>query len=135
MSVETWNLYYDGGCNLCHKSQLRAERWAKRAGQPLHAEVLQSEEAVAKGYEPQTMVLEADSKVYTRADAWLRLMAIAPWYIRWLSWFRLSSLTRAIAKVFYEFVARIRFAVWGRRACPIPPRPPSPPKSQPTQAP
>lgn len=123
---QPWNLYYDGGCNLCHKSQLRAERWAKRAGQPLHVEVLQSEEAIGKGYDPTTMVLEADGKVYTRADAWLRIMAIAPWYARWLSWFRHTAPTRAIARFFYELVAKWRYRIWGTRACPLPPRPSKP---------
>ena len=116
----TWNLYYDGGCNLCHASKLRAEKWAERAGQPLHVEILQSEEAMNKGYDLENMVLEADGQVYKRADAWLRMMAIAPWYLRWVGWFRFTGVSRAIAKFIYELVARIRYKVWGRRACPLP---------------
>ena len=119
----TWNLYYDGGCNLCHKSKLRAERWAERAGQPLHVEVLQSEEAVAKGYDQDNMVLEADGKVYKRGDAGLRILSIAPWHLKWLSWFRLTPPTRAIARFFYDLVANNRHRFWGKRSCDLP-RPP-----------
>lgn len=118
--METWNLYYDGGCNLCHTSKLKAEKWAARAGQPLHVEVLQSDEAVDKGYDPDTMVLEADGKVYKRHNAWLRIMTIAPWYMRWMSWFRHTRATRAIAGWFYNLVAKLRYKVMGRRACPLP---------------
>lgn len=124
----TWNLYYDGGCNLCHTSKLRAERWAEKAGQPLHVEVLQSEEAINKGYDFDNMILEADGKVYRRSDAWLRIMAIAPWYLRWVHWMSRSRPTRAIAKWVYELIARMRYRIFGRRACPIPSRPPIVPK-------
>src|SRR5579884_3211048 len=96
-----WNLYYDGGCNLCHTSKLRAEKWAERAGQRMHVDILQSEQALAKGYDPNLMALEADGRVYYGADAWLRIMAIAPWYLRWLSAFRLSPPTRWIARAAY----------------------------------
>src|SRR5687767_12716133 len=116
----TWNLYYDGGCNLCHKSKLRAEKWAGRVGQPLHGEVLQSEEAAAKAYDPDNMVLEADGKVYKRADAWLRIMAIGPWYARPLSWFRFTPATMWLARLFYNGVARVRHLIWGRKACALP---------------
>jgi predicted DCC family thiol-disulfide oxidoreductase YuxK len=130
-----WNLYYDGGCNLCHLSKLRAERWAEKAGQPLHVEVLQSEEAMAKGYDFDNMILEADGNVYRRADAWLRIMSIAPWYLRWVGWFGQWKPTRAVAKFFYEIVARVRYKIFGRRACPIPSaKPKAPPANQPVQA-
>ena len=97
--METWNLYYDGGCNLCHMSKLRAERWAERAGRPLHVEVLQSEEALEKSYGVSDMVLEADGRVFKRADAWLKLMTLAPWPLRWVSWFRLSAPTYWLARM------------------------------------
>jgi predicted DCC family thiol-disulfide oxidoreductase YuxK len=120
MGVEVWTLYYDGGCNLCHASKLSAESWAERAGQPLHVEVLQSDEAIEKGYDPENMVLEADGTVYRRADAWLRVMAIAPWYLRWIGWVRLWAPTRWLARIGYDVVARLRYRIFGRRACQIP---------------
>lgn len=119
----TWRLYYDGGCNLCHASKLRAEAWAQRAGQPLEVDILQSESAIAKGY-GDAMVLEAD-RVYKAADAWLMLMTLAPWYLRWVAWTRHTPPTLALARGVYSLVARVRYRLFGRRACPLPARPPS----------
>lgn len=120
--MDGWKLFYDGGCNLCHTSKLRVERWAEAAGQPLEVEILQSDEAITKGYQ-DAMVLEADGKVYQGADAWLHIMRIAPWYVRWLSLLALTPPTRWLASQGYWIVARLRFRIWGRRTCPIPTRP------------
>jgi predicted DCC family thiol-disulfide oxidoreductase YuxK len=114
-----WKLYYDGGCNLCHASQLRAERWAKKAGQPLDVDILASPDAIAKGY-GEMMVLEADGKVYQGADAWFKVMTIAPWYARWISWMRLTPVTRWIGAALYNVVAKYRIKWFGSRACALP---------------
>ena|SRR5947209_4261634 len=115
-----WKLFYDGGCNLCHASKLRAERWAERAHQPLDVDILQSDEAIAKDYGMHTMILEADGEVLRGADAWLKIMTIAPWYLRWISWAGKTKFTRTIAKRIYGLVARYRYKWFGRRSCPIP---------------
>ncbi|HZH99338.1 MAG TPA: DUF393 domain-containing protein [Fimbriimonadaceae bacterium] len=115
-----WKLYYDGGCNLCHESKLRLESWAKSAGQPLDVDILQSEEAINKGYNSENMILEADGHVYSRADAWLKAMTVAPWYLRWVSWFRLTKPTKRLATVFYDLIAKFRYRLFGKRACPLP---------------
>jgi predicted DCC family thiol-disulfide oxidoreductase YuxK len=117
--MSTWKLFYDGGCNLCHVSKLRAEKWAAKAGQPLSVDVLASDEAIQKGY-GEAMVLEADGRVLTAADAWMKLMSIAPWYLRWLSWFRLSKPTMAAARSIYGLVAKYRYKWFGTRACQVP---------------
>lgn len=114
-----WKLFYDGGCNLCHTSKLRAEKWAERAGVDLQVDVLQGPEAQQKGYELTTMVLEAE-QVYYGADAWLRILSIAPWYLRWLSALRLTRPTRWLAALAYGVVARLRYRLFGTRACPLP---------------
>ncbi len=114
-----WKLFYDGGCNLCHVSKLRAEKWAKRAGQPLEVDVLLSDEGISKGY-GEVMVLEADGQVYTAADAWMKIMSIAPWYLRWVSWFRLPPPTMAVARFAYGIVAKYRYKWFGTRACQVP---------------
>lgn len=116
--MSTWKLFYDGGCNLCHVSKLRAERWAERYGQPLEVDVLASDEALAKGY-GDAMVLEADGNVYTAADAWLKMLTVAPWYTRWISWFRLWKPTRMLAAWVYGIVERHRIKWFGSRACQI----------------
>lgn len=83
-NVQPWKLYYDGGCNLCHASQLKAVQWAERSGQPLETEFLQSSEAFEKGY-GDAMVLEANGQVYKASEAWLVLVRLAPIPTRWLS--------------------------------------------------
>jgi predicted DCC family thiol-disulfide oxidoreductase YuxK len=108
-----WKLYYDGSCNLCHASSKKIKKWAPAAGQPLEVHTLQSPDAQAKGYNEQ-MVLEAD-KVYFAGDAWLRVMAIAPWYLRWISWMRFTGVTAWLAKGLYNLVARTRHYWLGRR--------------------
>jgi predicted DCC family thiol-disulfide oxidoreductase YuxK len=123
----TWKLFYDGGCNLCHTSKLRVERWAELAHQPMEVEILQSNEAVEKGY-GEAMVLEAEGKVYQGADAWLRLMKISPWYLRWIGWMDLTPPTRWIAKAMYRIVAKYRYKWFGTRACQIPQKPANPPR-------
>ena len=117
--MATWKLFYDGGCNLCHASQLRAERWAKRAGQPLDVDILLSDEAIAKGY-GEAMVLEADGRVYQAADAWMKIMSIAPLGIRWVSIFGKTKPTMAVAAWAYGIVAKYRLKWFGTRQCQIP---------------
>ena len=118
--MDVWKLYYDGGCNLCHTSQLRVEKWAKATHQPLEVDVLQGDEAIAKGY-GQLMVVEAQGQVFQGATAWLFLMRIAPWYLRWVAAFDLTPPTRWLASQVYWLVARLRFRIWGHRVCPVPP--------------
>lgn len=117
-----WKLYYDGECNLCHASQLRVVQWAKRAGQPLDVETLQSPEALGKGY-AEDIVLEAGGRVYRGGDAWLRALAIAPWPLRWLRVFSLTPPTRWLVGRIYRVVARVRHKLMGRRVCPVSPVP------------
>lgn len=117
----TWKLYYDGECNLCHGSQLRVVKWAAKSGQPVETEVLQSAEAESKGYRGDAMVLEAD-KVYYAESAWLRLMRVAPWHLRWVGWLGFVPGVRWLLGVGYRIVARYRKKWFGTRACPLPPR-------------
>jgi predicted DCC family thiol-disulfide oxidoreductase YuxK len=119
--VAAWKLYYDGGCNLCHTSQLRVERWAKRAGQPLDVDVLLSDEGLAKGY-GEAMVLEADGKVLQAADAWMKVMTIAPWYLRWLALLAKTKPTMALARFGYGVIAKYRLKWFGSRECKVPAR-------------
>jgi predicted DCC family thiol-disulfide oxidoreductase YuxK len=111
---QLWKLYFDGTCNLCLKSSKTVQRWAKAAGQPLEVHTLQSPKAQAKGYSEQ-MVLEAE-RTYFAAEAWLRAMSLAPWYLRWVSWLRFTPITKWVAATGYNFVARNRHLWMGRRA-------------------
>lgn len=115
-----WSLFYDGGCNLCHTSRLRAEDWAEAAGVPLVAHPLQSPEAAKKGYGGDAMILEADDGVYVGADAWLKLMSLAPGYLRWIYPLRRVPLLRQLLAWGYGIVARHRIKWFGSRECKLP---------------
>ncbi len=52
------------------------------------------------------MVLEADGKVYQAAEAWMKLMSIAPWYLRWVGLFGKTKPTMAMATWAYGIVAK-----------------------------
>lgn len=118
--MERWKLFYDGGCNLCHTSKLKAEKWAENYGQPLDVDLLQSDEAIEKGYSNGLMVLEVDGKPIYGADAWLYIMKVAPWYLQPIAWMHFTPPTRWLAKFGYGIVARVRYKLFGTRACPLP---------------
>lgn len=118
--MQSWKLFYDGGCNLCEHSQSRFSRWARSAGFPLETEYLQGPEAVAKGYDGSEMVLEAEGAVLRGPDAALRLLKIAPVPLRWFAWIASFPLTRAFARGCYRLIARFRYTLFGKRACPLP---------------
>ena len=116
-----WKLFYDGECNLCHGSQLQVVKWAEKSGQMIETEVLQSQAAMEAGFNGDSMVLQAD-KTYFAADAWLRLMLVAPWYVRWIGWLGVLPGMRQILSGLYKVVARYRKKWFGSRTCPLPPR-------------
>jgi predicted DCC family thiol-disulfide oxidoreductase YuxK len=118
--MEQWTLYYDGGCNLCHTSQLKLEKWAARAGQPLRVDVLQSDAGIAKGYGLDGLVLEIDGQPHIGYDGWFESMKVAPWYLRWVYSLRNNKLARRFAKYWYGVVAKYRYKWFGTRACQIP---------------
>ena len=119
-----WTLYYDGGCNLCHTSKLKIEKWAEQAHQPLTVDVLQSDEGIRKGYTLEGMILEIDGKPHIGYDAWLESMKVSPWYLRGFYGLRKVPPIRWAFKVGYGFVAKYRLMMFGTRACQIPPRKP-----------
>ncbi|HLO99462.1 MAG TPA: DUF393 domain-containing protein [Fimbriimonas sp.] len=120
--MANWILYYDGGCNLCHSSQLRLEKWAQNRSQPLLVDILQSEAAISKGYGLDGMVLEVDGHPYIGYEAWLETLCVAPWPLRWIYPIRHLAIVRWISKIGYGIVAKYRLKWFGTRACQIPER-------------
>lgn len=114
-----WKLFYDGGCNLCHSSKLRVERWAERRAVPLQVDVLQSDEGIAKGY-GKAMVLETERGPLFAADAWLELMRIAPWYLRWIHGLARVQFLKPLLSWGYGVVERNRYRWFGTRTCQVP---------------
>lgn len=117
---DTWQLFYDGGCNLCHESKLRAEQWAEQRHRPLVAMPLQSQEAWDRGFTGDEMKLVADGETYGAVDAWIKLLSIAPWYLRWLYPIGRTRIGRAVMRPVYNLVARYRKKWFGSRACALP---------------
>ena len=89
------------------------------AHQPLDVAILAGDEGIAKGY-GESMVLEADGLVLLAADAWMKIMTIAPWYFRWLTIFGKTKPTMAIVRWVYGIVAKYRYKWFGTKACQIP---------------
>lgn len=115
----TWKLFYDGGCNLCHTSKLKVERWAATKGQDLQAIPFQSSEGIERGYLNGPMVLEAD-QIYKGADAWMQLSLLAPWWLQILFVpARLPGLN-LITRMVYNLIAKYRIKLFGSRECQIP---------------
>jgi predicted DCC family thiol-disulfide oxidoreductase YuxK len=121
-SKPRWKMFYDGGCNLCHTTQLRTERWAAAHGQPLEVDLLQSAEAIGKGYTMEGFVLEVDGKAHIGYDAWLEMLKVAPLPLRWIHWIRKVPPVRWITKLGYGIVAKYRLKWFGSRECTIPQR-------------
>jgi predicted DCC family thiol-disulfide oxidoreductase YuxK len=110
----TWKLYYDGECNLCHGSQLQVARWASKSGQDIETEILQSDEAQNKGYE--------GDEIYRAHKAWIKLMTVAPWYLRWVAPVAKLPLLSWFTKIGYQFIAKYRKKFFGKRVCQLPTR-------------
>jgi predicted DCC family thiol-disulfide oxidoreductase YuxK len=121
-------LFYDGYCGLCHRLVqfvLREDREGKAFRfAPLQGETFQrlvsSEVRVAL---PDSMVVRAaDGHLYVRSDAFLRVLRRlgGGWNI--LAGV-LNVVPRGLRDSVYDFVARVRFRIFGRRQdlCPVMP--------------
>ena len=102
-----WILYYDDECGLCTRSEFLVEQWARTSGQPLEVKTLRSSEAKEKRY-GNTLTLEAD-KIYLAENAWFKLLTLAPWYLRWISWMQFIPPCRWIIKLVYLIVVKTRY--------------------------
>ncbi len=65
------------------------------------------------------MILEIDGRPYLGYAAWLEIMKIAPWPLRWIYWFRNFPPFRWAAKIGYGIVAKYRLKWFGTRECVI----------------
>jgi predicted DCC family thiol-disulfide oxidoreductase YuxK len=119
-------LFYDGHCGLCqgavkfvlkHDRDRRAFRFAPLQGDTFAALVAPERRT---GLPDSMVVLTRDGKLLTRSDAYLHVL-------RQLGggWGVLASvqsvIPRALSDLVYDFVARVRYRVFGRRedVCPV----------------
>ena len=123
---ETEMLFYDGHCGLCHRA-VKYVLKHDRSGNafrfaPLHGETFGSKVPVSQraGLPDSVVVFTSDGRLLARSDAFIHILR------------RLGGAQRILAGLFavvprpardfvYDFIARIRYRVFGRReeVCPL----------------
>jgi predicted DCC family thiol-disulfide oxidoreductase YuxK len=128
MSAPPEIIFYDGHCGLCHGAVQfvlkrdpsgAAFRFAPLQGRTFEARV----PAQRRAELPDTMVLQArDGSLLVRSDAWVQILKRLGG-----GWSKvgaiLSVIPRPLRNLVYDFVALIRYQVFGRRdeVCPLMP--------------
>jgi predicted DCC family thiol-disulfide oxidoreductase YuxK len=119
-------LFYDGYCGLCHRAVkfvLRhdrsgnAFRFAPLQGETFQARVAAGERA---GLPDSIVVLTREGKLLVRSDAFLHILQRLGG--RWKTLEDvLGVIPRVLRDAVYDFIARIRYRVFGRRddVCPV----------------
>jgi len=120
-------LFYDGHCALCHRAVKFAVKHDRKGAfrfAPLQGTTLQSTvPARQRAGLPDSMVLRtSDGRLLFRSDAWLHILRRLGGGWKFLAGL-CSVFPRFLRDWVYDFVARIRFRVFGRRdeLCPIVP--------------
>ena len=125
---KTETLFYDGHCALCHgtvKFVIKRDRTGTTFRfAPLQGETFQALVPVEKRAElPDSIVIRtADGSLLARSDAVVRLLERLGGGWRILGAI-LAAIPRGLRDAVYDFVARIRYRVFGKRddLCPIVP--------------
>jgi predicted DCC family thiol-disulfide oxidoreductase YuxK len=121
-------LFYDGHCGLCHyavKFVLQQDRsgMAFRFA-PLHGATFQASIPIQqRAGLPDSMVVQTrDGSLLMRSDAWVHVLRRLGGGWRVVAAL-LNIIPRALRDLFYRFVARTRYLVFGQRneLCPIVP--------------
>lgn len=122
-------LFYDGHCALCHgavKFVLRHDRsGAAFRFAPLQGETFMTRvpESARKDLPDSIVVLTGEGALLVRSDAFIHILARLGG-----GWNPLAGALRAVPRpmrdAVYNFIARVRYSIFGRRAdvCPIVPR-------------
>jgi len=121
-------LFYDGHCALCHgavKFVLKHDRSGNAFRfAPLGGETFVSKvPAVVQGGLPDSIVvLTGDGRLLTRSDAFVHILRRVGGGLKSLGG-ALAIIPRPMRDFGYDFVARIRYKVFGRRdeVCPLVP--------------
>jgi predicted DCC family thiol-disulfide oxidoreductase YuxK len=119
-------LFYDGYCGLCHRAvrfvlkhdrSRNAFRFAPLQGQTFQARVAASERA---GLPDSIVVLTREGTLLVRSDAFLHILRRMGGGWKALG-AMLGVIPRVVRDAVYDFVARIRYRVFGRRdeVCPV----------------
>jgi predicted DCC family thiol-disulfide oxidoreductase YuxK len=124
--VET--LFYDGHCGLCHRAVkfvLKRDREGKHFRfAPLQGETFKSKVPEdRRATMPDSMIVEtSEGSLLLRSDAWIHILRRLGGGWR-LAAVLLSAIPRSVRDLVYDFIASIRYRIFGRRddLCPIVP--------------
>jgi predicted DCC family thiol-disulfide oxidoreductase YuxK len=126
LAPQAETIFYDGHCALCHRSILFVLRHDRQGDKfrfaPLQGSKFAGEIAPQRRAGlPDSIVLQtAGGKLLTRSDAILHILARlgGPWKFLAAT---LSIVPRSLRDAAYDFVARIRYRVFGTRdeLCPV----------------
>lgn len=119
-------LFYDGQCGLCHRAVKfvlkhdrtgNAFRFAPLQGETFRARVAASRRA---GLPDSIVVLTREGELLVRSEAFLHILRRISGGWKVLGDV-LGLIPRAVRDAAYDFVARIRYRVFGRRdeVCPV----------------
>lgn len=120
----TETIFYDGTCGLCHRSVrfVLAEdlRGTAFRFSPLGSELFLGEIGDRPDLPDSVIVLTADRKVLLKSDAFIRILVRLGGLWR-VGGTLFALIPRRVRDVAYDFVARIRYRIFGRAkdACPL----------------
>jgi predicted DCC family thiol-disulfide oxidoreductase YuxK len=119
-------LFYDGYCGLCHRAVKfvlkhdrsgNAFRFAPLQGETFQARVAASDRT---GLPDSVVVLTREGALLVRSDAFLHILAKLGGGWKMVGG-ALGLIPRVVRDAAYDFIARIRYRVFGRRddVCPV----------------
>jgi predicted DCC family thiol-disulfide oxidoreductase YuxK len=127
-SAQTERIFYDGHCGLCHWAVKfviardphgRFFRYAPLQGTTFAALVSAERRA---GLPDSVAVLTDDGRLLVRSDAFIHILRRLGGFWRVIGTF-ISVIPRVIRDGVYNFIARVRYRIFGRRpeVCPVTP--------------
>jgi predicted DCC family thiol-disulfide oxidoreductase YuxK len=126
IAQQTELLFYDGHCGLCHRA-VKFVLQHDRTGSAFRFAPLQGETfprevpAERRAGLPDSMVVQTlDGSLLVRSDAWIHILQQLGGGWRLLG-AATAVIPRPLRDAAYDFIARIRFRVFGRRddLCPV----------------
>jgi predicted DCC family thiol-disulfide oxidoreductase YuxK len=124
----TERIFYDGSCGLCHRAVrfviARDQEGRRFRYAPLHGTTfaaLVSEERRV-GLPDSVVVLTEDGRLLIRSDAFIHILRRLGGFWRFVAGI-VGVIPRAIRDGMYDFIARVRYRMFGRRVevCPVTP--------------
>lgn len=129
LSTQFERIFYDGHCGLCHWAvkfviardpQGRLFRYAPLQGTTFAALVPSEQRA---GLPDSVVVLSDDGRLLIRSDAFIHILRRLSGFWRVVGAI-VAAIPRAIRDSVYDFIARVRYRIFGRRpeVCPVTPK-------------